>query len=142
MKIAVKEVGKELQIIETSEKYRSDCVRAFIGADATPGFVILNKDNTLSFGVNEDGLPLELPLNFLIETNNPHYPIQKIVGTAVFVRCKYANPWVEEIWDFEVEDLKDEDLVIIKRMLDIKYQNVLAKRFEDYGTGTAIFSIF
>lgn len=138
MKIAVKEVGKELRITETDKKYRSDCAKEYIGERETVQFVLLSQDNTFSFGVNEDGLPLDLPLNFLISTTSSYFPIQKIVGTAVFVRTKYVNVWEEEIWDYEVEDLKEEDIAYIKKMLDGDYQKKLEKIFSDYGRGALI----
>lgn len=129
MKIAVKEVGKEVQIIETNMKYRSECVQKFIGKNYFPEFVTLNSDGSLFFSVNEDGLALELPLNFLLETTNPYFPVQKIVGTAVFIRCKYANPLAESIWDYEVDDLTTEDIAFIERILDKHYQSEVTRRF-------------
>lgn len=135
MKIAVKEVGKELQIVETFDKYRSDCTKFFTGEKQRAEFVKLNADGTFCLGVNEEGLMRELPVNFLIETTNAYFPIQKMVGTAVFVRTKYADPWVQEIYDFEVDDLTQEDLILINHILDKKYQKQLEDQFEDYGKG-------
>lgn len=135
MRIAIKEVGKELVITDTKQKYRSDCVREFVGQDSTVEFVKMNEDGTFALGVNEDGLAMELPTNFLLGTLNPYFPIQKMVGTVVFVRCKYANPYVEEIWDYEVEDLTEDDLECINLILSGEYQKGLAERFKDYGKG-------
>lgn len=142
MKIAIKEVGKKLQVIETNIKYRYECCKQFTGKSDPVEFIKLNKDGTFSLGVNENGLPLELPVNFLIGTNNPYYPIQKIVGTVVFVRCKYVDVLKKEIWDYEVEDLTEEDINYIEEMLNEKYQKELEKRFEDYGKGCFIWKSF
>ena len=142
MKIAVKEVGKELQIIETNEKYRGNCVKQFTGKDDPTEFVKLSEDGTFCLGVNENGLPLDLPVNFLLATNNPYYPIQKMVGTVVFVRCKYANPFIEEIWDYEVEDLREEDITHIEKMLNEEYQKHLSEKISDYGKGGMFYKLF
>lgn len=139
MKIAVKEVGKELQIIETNEKYRSKCARKYTGEEQYIDCVILGKDFALV--VNEDGLPLDLPMNFLIETTSPHYPIQKIVGNAVFIRTKPVNP-LKEIYDYEVTDLTQEDIDHIIKMLDSDYQEKLSAAFIDYGYGEAFLEFF
>lgn len=133
MRIAVKEVGKELAIVDTEERYRTDCAKKFIGRESTVEFVKINGNGTFSLGVNEDGLALDLPINFLLGMNNPYFPIQKMVGTVVFVRCKYANPYLEKIWDYEVEDLTDEDIECINLLLGEEYQSALAKKFKDYG---------
>lgn len=124
MRIAVKEVGKPLRIVETDKKYRSECCQDFVDNDIVQ-FVYLNDNRTFAFGIDEDGLMKQLPLNFLISTNHPYQPIQFIVGTAVFVRVKYVNPYEEEIWDFEVEDLLDEDLEEIKELLSEERQMFL-----------------
>lgn len=139
MKIAVKEVGKELQVIETNEKYRGNCVKQFTGKDDPAEFVRLNEDGSFCIGVNENGLPLQLPLNFLIETTSYHYPIQKMVGTVVFVRCKNADPCIEEIWDYEVEDLREDDIRHIEKILQEQNQKRLFEQFKDYGKGCVFY---
>lgn len=139
MKIAVKEVGTPLRIVESKEKYRSACVKNFTGKDDPAEFVKLSNDGFFCVGVNENGLPLKLPVNFLIKTKNRDFPIQKIVGTAVFVRCLPADPWSEELWDFEVEDITDKDLEQIKRLLADNRQEELQNVFEDYYKGQAVF---
>lgn len=80
MKIAIKEVGKELRIMETHEKYRTNCVQEYTGKDERPDFVRLNDKGTLNMALNEAGLMLQLPANFLFSTSNPIFPIQQAVG--------------------------------------------------------------
>lgn len=133
MKIATKEVGKPLQITASDEEYRTDCTRKVLGEDTTVQFLRLDAKGTLFMGIDEDGLMLNLPLNFLLSVQSPTYPIQKIVGTAVFMRTKYASPWMP-ITDYEVEDLTDDDITYINRLLDEKHQQKLTAMFEDYGT--------
>lgn len=135
MRIAVKEVGGELQILECDEKYRTECVNKFIERGHGVDFVKLSEDGLLSLGVDAEGLMRELPVNFLLAMYNPMYPIQKMVGRVVFTRIKYVNPCLEEIWDYEIEDLRDEDIETIKQVLGEEYQNRLKEQFTDYGKG-------
>ena len=139
MKIAVKRVGKPLEIVETNQKYRTNAVREYIKVDEhkTCEYVCLNSEYTFSLGVNEVGLMLELPTNFLIHTSNPYFPIQKMVGTVVFVR---TLPLTElDPYDYEVADLTNDDLNYINSLLSKDYQLKLEEEFDDYGKGYAIF---
>lgn len=131
MKVMVKKVGYPLEVVETNEKYFGDCVRSFLGENITVERVYMGGENPFEFimGVDEDGLPKQLPLNFLMEMNNPHYPVQLIVGTVVFVRCKPCNPYEEEIWDYEVADITDSDKERVGKWLDREYQSRLMVAF-------------
>lgn len=138
MRVAVKLVGEPLKIVATHKKYRGDCVKEYIGKDEYIEYLRLSEDGTLSLAANENGLPMELPANFLLSTTSPYFPIQVMVGTIVFVRTKYVNVWEKEIWDYEVEDLTDEDIKCIENILAPERQAELKKRFVDYGTGYAV----
>lgn len=128
MKIAVKEVGKDLKIIESQKKYRIDCVKEHIGEKLFPAFISLNNNKTLTIGVCEDGLLRKLPLNFYVPVNNnPFFPIEKTVGTAVFTRIKMLTGEEGEIYDYEVTNLTDEDILLIKELLMEETQNRLEK---------------
>lgn len=124
MKIMVKEVGKPLAVVDTKEKYSGDCVRSYLGKDITVERVYLDGMEFM-MGVDEDGLVKQLPLNFLMSMQNPIYPVQYIVGTVVFARCKPCNPYEEEIWDFEVTDVTEEDIKRIEGYLNDYYQSAL-----------------
>jgi hypothetical protein len=124
MKIMVKEVGKPLAVVDTKEKYFGDCVRSYLGKDITVERVYLDGTEFM-MGVDEDGLMKQLPLNFLMSIQNPIYPVQYIVGTVVFARCKPCNPYEEEIWDFEVTDVTEEDIKRIEGYLNDYYQSAL-----------------
>lgn len=124
MKVIVKEVGKPLAVVDTKEKYFGDCVRNYLGKDITVERVYLD-DMEFIMGVDEDGLMKQLPLNFLMSMQNPIYPVQYIVGTVVFARCKPCNPYEEEIWDFEVTDVTDEDIKRVEGYLSDICQNSL-----------------
>lgn len=124
MKIMVKEVGKPLAVVDTKEKHFGDCVRSYLGKDITVERVYLDGMEFM-MGVDEDGLVKQLPLNFLMSMQNPIYPVQYIVGTVVFARCKPCNPYEEEIWDFEVTDVTEEDIKRIEGYLNDYYQSAL-----------------
>lgn len=124
MKVIVKEVGKPLAVVDTKEKYFGDCVRNYLGKDITVERVYLDGMEFI-MGVDEDGLMKQLPLNFLMSMPNPIFPVQYIVGTVVFARCKPCNPHEEEIWDFEVTDVTDEDIKLIEGYLsDIRQSSL------------------
>ena len=132
MRIAVKEVGKALQIVETSEKYRTKAVQVYTDKHSNDlvEFVRLTDNQTFAMGVNEEGMLFDLPVNFLMSMNNHMLPIHEIYGTAVFVRSKYANPFVEEIYDYEVEDLTDADIEFIQNeILNEDIQRKLRERY-------------
>lgn len=124
MKVMVKEVGKPLAVVDTKEKYFGDCVRSYLGKDITVERVYLDGMEFM-MGVDEDGLVKQLPLNFLMSMQNPIYPVQYIVGTVVFAWCKPCNPYEEEIWDFEVTDVTEEDIKRIEGYLKDYYQSAL-----------------
>ena len=124
MKVMVKEVGKPLAVVDTKEKYFGDCVRCYLGKDITVERVYLDGMEFI-MGVDEDGLMKQLPLNFLMSMPNPIYPIQYIVGTVIFARCKPCNPYEEEIWDFEVTDVTDEDIKRVEKYLSDICQSYL-----------------
>ena len=137
MRIAIKKVGEELQIIESNKKYRTETVQEYIGKEYYPEFIYKNREGTLSLGINEDGLRLGLPINFLMAIKSPYWPIQKMVGTAVFLRTKPVDG-CGEIYDYEVDDLTDEDIEKIKEDLDEDTQKFLQEHFIDYGMGCAV----
>lgn len=136
MKIVVKEVNKNHVVTHTDKVYRSECVKQFIGTDKIAEFVPITNDG-LFIGVDEEGLVYDLPVNFLIETNSPYFPIEKMVGTVVFVRIKPIES-SGEIYDYEVGDLTKKDIAIIDMILSDGYQAFLKKNFVDYGKGFAV----
>lgn len=139
MLIGVKEVGKPLEMRRTSEKYRSDCCTKIMGLKEFDrcDYIALSNDG-LFLALDEEGLLKDLPINFYIETTSTDFPIQKMVGTAVFVRIKPVNVWEHEIWDFEVEPMTTKDCFLVANILNEEYQASLQKRFKDYGRGYGI----
>lgn len=134
-KIAIKEINKSVQIEGTKRKYRTDCVKDYIGKDNYVQFISLNATGTLLLGVDDEGLMKKMPTNFFIHTSHPCYPIQVVVGTAVFLRVKPVDEYAESIWDLELEDITNEDLDAIEKMLDDQMQEQLKGNFKDYEGG-------
>lgn len=131
MKVLLKKVGYPLEVVETDKKYFGECVKSFIGKDITVERVYLDGFEFI-MGVDEDGLPKELPLNFLMGFNDTHFPVQLIVGDVVFVRNKPCNPYEEEIWDFEVMDVTDSDKEKVEKILDPVEQSRLGSAFRGF----------
>lgn len=133
-RIIKKEPGKDPEVIEVDVKYLCDLTKLFFGDHVIMQRVALNRDRTLWLLVDEDGLLKDLPRNFLLPTGG-FRPIQKIIGTAVFVKSKFADVWNEEIYDYEVDDLDENYQQTIRALLSDDIQQTLDKEFEDYGSG-------
>ena len=131
IKIAIKEVSKPLQIIETEYVFPSDFYKAHIPT-SYPEYIKLNSDGTLTMGVDEDGRLKSLPCNFFMSINNPFHPIQSIVGTTVFVRTLPITSCAEA-WDYEVTDLTDADIKFINTLLSETHQTKLIAALLDKG---------
>lgn len=127
MKILIKRVDEPLEIIDSKEKYLGDAARVVLGGDITQERVRFSENLTMV--CDEDGLLKELPPNFFVSMNNPFYPVQVIVGDVVFIRTKPINAWVEEIWDHEVEDVKDADVRMINDLLSKATQGELITKY-------------
>ena len=99
MKVIVKEPGRMAKVVDVDARYRCD-VSGLIEKGITREYVHI-KPNELDMMVDEDGLMKQLPLNFFLECSSPFFPVQAIVGTVVFCRYKWENPWEKEILDPE-----------------------------------------
>lgn len=130
MRIAYKEPFGELKIVDTEVKYRNDACRELMKDNCTLEFIPMNSERTLNIAVDDDGIRKNKLFNFLVFFPSSHWPIQWMVGTTVFVRTKKANPY-GEIWDYEVEDLTDEDIKFIRNMLENEYQSYLQLKVMD-----------
>jgi len=131
MKVVVKEPKKNIKVVDINQKYRTDCVKEIIGQNYSIQFVCIEIDtqHILALGVIEDGLMRNLEPNMFISTTSPVFPVQILVGPVVFVKAKYENAFIKEIWDYEVEDITEEDLELIKQMVDPKVQAILYMKY-------------
>lgn len=120
------------EIVESDLKYRSAFCKPYIKDAETIQYVALNEERTLFLAVDEDGLLKQLPLNFFMEVVNPSLGMSRvdvIVGTAVFLKIKKVNAFIQEVYDYEVTDLTDDDIAVINRLLDTQNQ---IRLFHDY----------
>ena len=129
MKICLKKPGSKNILVECGEQYRTACAKLFLGEDTTVTFVRLNSDGTLFMAVDEDGCMKRLEPNFVLEcrdifTNSIRGDV--IVGRAVFMRIKQVG--LEEVWDYEVDDLTDEDLKIIENIFAVSDTYEIVRR--------------
>lgn len=130
MKVIVKEPGNTPKIVDISAKYRNEAGKLISDDRITNEYVHI-KVNELAMIVDEEGLVKRLPLNFFMECNSAVYPVQPIVGTVVFCRYKWENPYYKELWDYELMDVTDDDLILVNQMLAPDVQSTLQGRFND-----------
>lgn len=128
MKAILIENGKP-SIIEDNIRYFTDFAKKYLGENVTVERVHLSNNQTLFMAVDEDGIQKRLPLNFFMEMSNPFYPIQAIVGKAIVIRVNKVDWNKGEIYDFEVTNVTEEDIVKVNRLLDEEYLISLAMKF-------------
>lgn len=127
MKIIVKEVGKPMQIVDASCVYRNEPGKLYVSNGSIDYVDIVPHE--LSMLVDGEGHLTGLPTNFYLAFKNQYFPVQKIVGTVVFARYQWENPWGKEIWDYQLQDITDADIAIVKNILDDAAQKRLAKMY-------------
>lgn len=123
MRILVKRVGEEPQIVLTNERYRTAAAKKVLGTKIDARALWLDGVRTLAFVYDDEILFKADPAtNFFIEVANKFAPIQPIRGDVAFIRTKPCNPFEEEIWDYEVEDLREQDIENIRKLLSDETQ--------------------
>ena len=128
-KMLLKLPDQPLQVIETSEKYFMNATQPYIGNGNLIQY--LYQDGTeFNLAVDEEGLLKRLPLNFFTKlvTQKGEY-IQPLVGPVVFARCKPINPRKQEIWDFELTDVTEEDYKKVALSLTYECQKAMAQHY-------------
>lgn len=133
MKYILKKVGEAPQIMQTDEKYTSNIWQRLY--DSYYERIWLDSQRTLHMIVDEEGLLKKLPTNFLIEMNNPFSPVQRIVGDIIVARNK---PLPFGGYDYETDDITEEDMKILENILNSKYQAKLLPRIQSDNGGTHI----
>lgn len=128
MKVLRKCVGKPLEVVETKEKWFMSCAKSFFDEDVFTERVYIQGYQFILV-VDEGGLRKQLPVNFLMKFNNPYYPVQAIVGDVVFIRNKPVD-YDGEIDDWEVVDVTEQDIEVIKGLLHPANQDLLCNEFE------------
>lgn len=128
MRIAVKDAGQSMRLVETASRYRTNAVSKQLG-NIYQRAVWLDQDNTLAMVFDDSGQMKQAPLNFFIEVPNPFSPVQPIAGKVVFVRTKPVNAADKEIWDYEVEDLRESDIEELRNLLSDEQQVSLTLQY-------------
>lgn len=127
MKITVKRVGQPLEIVDIDEAYRTAAAKKVLGADIDARSLWLDSGRTLAFVYDDEVIfKKDISTNFFIEVSNAFAPIQPIAGDVVFIRTKPCDPFEQEIWDYEVEDLRTQDIADIQELLSDETQIGLA----------------
>lgn len=116
------------EIVECDEQYFYDFAHHYFGKDVFVEKVHLSDNCTLFMAIDDDGWNKNLPLNFYMEMNSENYPVQAILGKGIVIRVKEAD-LREEIYDWEVIDVTNDDIKKIEKFLDEDYQLRLAVEF-------------
>jgi len=126
MKIIIKRVGKEPEMMNVNAVYRCDVI-SMINTDLTDT-IHLSEDTLFRMWVDEEGLIKQLDLNFFIATNNPFFPIQTIVGDVIFARIKKPD-YTKELYDYELDNITKEDILHMDKLLKPHYQYGLYQEY-------------
>lgn len=115
MRVVVKEPGKPIEVKETTEKYMTDCGKYFI-----PDGDIrrLGMFDEVYFLYDDEACYKDLETCFYLFSPRLAIPIQEIKGTIVFCRLKPVSSF-EGIWDYEVDEMTDEDIEKSTEILSI-----------------------
>lgn len=110
-RVILKRVGKEMELVETEREFANEVVQDLLGNEIRTERVVAGKH--FSMFVDSEGVFKNLPVNFSVYTNNDLLPMYHIQGDVVFI--KYSDNYLyEEIWDYEVEDVSEEDIELVK----------------------------
>lgn len=114
MKVILKKVNEDIQIVETDKQYVNEACKEVLGEDCR--YERVGIDRNLNMYCFEDFIDRGLDMNFAMMTSNPYLPLQFIAGDVVFIRIKPVNIF-EEIWDYEVDDITEDDIELIKEVI-------------------------
>lgn len=126
MRIIIKKVGKEPEMMDVDAVYRCDVI-SMLNTDLADT-IYLSEDTLFRLWVDEEGLIKQLDLNFFISTNNPFFPIQTIVGDVIFARIKKPDH-TKELYDYELDNITKEDILYMDKILKPHYQYGLYQEF-------------
>jgi len=135
-RIAIKRPNEPLQQLSFEGTYRVD-VATLVGSDGNKPhlqFIPLQQKGTrcLAFACDEDGLYKKLPHNFyMLSCSGSHTFFEAIVGNIVFLVYRQEDTWDHDIWDYQLEDLNDADMLYIEKLLSKEtqtYYKTIAKK--------------
>lgn len=130
IRIVYKAPGHEAKVMHVEAKYRCNLKKLVANADIiehVPMSPALIEGFPISICVDEDGYPKNLPFNFYIPVNSTFFPLQKIVGVAVF--CKLTlDPFIDD-YDYQVNGLNTDEINLIFKFLNKENQEIFEKEF-------------
>lgn len=129
MKVLLKRVGKDLEIIETDKKYVNEVLKELLGPYVRQGKVLITDNFKLYY--DELSYINNGKINFYIKTNNPYESMEEIKGDIVFIENRPVNYWLEEIWDYEVIDVSETNIKMANDILNESYEYI--KEMFDHG---------
>lgn len=131
-RILYKAPGHAAKVMRVEAKYRCHLKSLIANADIIESVQMvpaLIEDSPVNICVDEEGHPKGLPFNFYIPVNNMYFPLQMIVGVAVFAKFKPFNPY-EDDYDIQLDSLSNDEIRLIREFLDEGNQAVFEREFK------------
>ena len=131
-RIVYKAPGHAPKVMHVDAKYLCNLKHLVANADIVehvPMIPAIVEGSPIQICVDEDGHPKKLPFNFYIPINSVYFPLQKIMGVAVF--CKLSlDPYVEN-YDYQVGSLNTEEINLICEFLEDSNQAIFECEFKN-----------
>ena len=130
-RIVYKAPGHAPKVMHVEAKYLCNLKHLVANADIiehVPMIPAIIEGSPVNICVDEDGYPKKLPFNFYIPVNSLSFPLQKIVGVAVF--CKLTLDPIVDDYDYQVGSLSTDEINLIFEFLDEGNQTVFEKEFK------------
>ena len=131
-RIVYKAPGHAPKVMHVDAKYLCNLKHLVANADIVehvPMIPAIVEGSPIQICVDEDGHPKGLPFNFYIPVQSTFFPIQMIVGVAVFAKFKPLNIY-EDDYDYQLDSLNDTEIKLINEFLNNGNQAVLEKEFK------------
>ena len=130
-RIVYKAPGHAPKVMHVDAKYLCNLKHLVANTDIVehvPMIPAIVEGSPIQICVDEDGHPKKLPFNFYIPINSVYFPLQKIMGVAVFVRFKPLNI-CEDDYDYQIDSLNDEEINLICEFLTDENQAIFESEF-------------
>lgn len=130
-RIVYKAPGHAPKVMHIDAKYKCHLKKLVANADiieSVPMMPTIVEGSPVQICVDEDGHPKKLPFNFYISVQSAFFPIQMIVGVAVFAKFKPLNIY-EDDYDYQLDSLNDTEVKLIKEFLDENNQAIFEGEF-------------
>ena len=131
-KIVYKAPGHAPKVMHVDAKYKCHLKNLVANADIiehVPMIPAIVEGSPIQICVDEDGHPKKLPFNFYIPINSTYFPLQIIVGVAVF--CKLTLDPIVDDYDYQVGSLSNEEVNLICEFLNDENQAIFEREFKN-----------